>query len=89
MRNLSTQEARLHRQREKQSAEFKELQRERHTEEREQLRDASKPDLAPKKDHQPFHPEDNGFEFSSDDVETNLTGLRSVATARETLASVA
>jgi hypothetical protein len=84
LRNLGTQESRLLRQREKQSAGLKQLQTDRISEERQQLEMAAKLYLAAKKDRQPFHPEEYGFEFSIEDVECYLEGARVAATVRET-----
>jgi hypothetical protein len=87
LRNLGTQESRLLRQREKQSAELKQLQQDRIAEERQQLEMAAKLYLASKKEHKPFSPAEFGFEFSIEDIEDFLEGARIAAAARETLKS--
>lgn len=76
LRNLQLQEARLHRRRQHDLAELRELQREREREEREQLNDAAKLYTAAKHDKKPFNPEDFGFDFSTEDVEAYLEGVR-------------
>ena len=87
LRNLYTQESRLHSRHLKQSAELKEPQPERNEEESRQYEDAAKLYLAAKKDRKPFHPDEHGFEFSIEDVEAYLEGVRAAAIARETLRS--
>jgi hypothetical protein len=76
LRNLHTQEARLHRRREKDLAELRQLQQERDRRERDELDVAAKLYTAAKHDKKPFHPADFGFDFSVNDVETYLEGVR-------------
>ena len=68
LRNLNIQEARLRRQREKDIAELRDLQRERATRQRADLELAAKMYIAAQKESRPFNPADAGFEFSTDDV---------------------
>ena len=69
LRNLQLQEARLHRRREKDLAELRQLQQERDRREREQLETAAKLDTASKQDNKPFEPANFGFEFSTEDIQ--------------------
>jgi hypothetical protein len=85
LRNLQIQEARLHRRRQHDLAELRDMQQERHREEREQLADAAKLYTAAKHDNKPFNPEDFGFEFSIEDVEAYLEGVRAAHLLRTTL----
>jgi hypothetical protein len=76
LRNLQIQEARLHRRREKDIAELRQLQQERDRREREELDVAAKLYTAAKHDKKSFDPADFGFEFTTEDVETYLEGVR-------------
>jgi hypothetical protein len=76
LRNLQIQEARLHRRREKDTAELRQLQQERDRRERQELDVAAKLYAAAKHDNKPFNPADFGFEFSIQDVERYIEGVR-------------
>ncbi|HEX4229777.1 MAG TPA: hypothetical protein VHZ07_13980 [Bryobacteraceae bacterium] len=76
LRNLNLQEMRLHRLREKLTAEIKQLQKEREQKEKDGLAIAAKLYVAAKHDRKPFHPSDYGFEFSIADLEGYLYGQR-------------
>ena len=75
-RNLHIQETRLHRLREKLTAELKELQTEREQKEKDDLACAAKLYVAAKHDRKSFDPSDFGFDFSTEDVEAHLHGQR-------------
>jgi hypothetical protein len=76
LRGLQTQEARLARRREKETAELQRLQEEREKKEKLELEVAAKLYLAAQHDNQPFEPADHGFEFSIEDVEGYIHGMR-------------
>jgi hypothetical protein len=76
LRNLQLQEARLHRRREKDMAELRQMQQERSRREREELDVAAKLYNAARHDNKPFDPAELGFDFSIEDVETYLEGVR-------------
>ncbi|HEX7363476.1 MAG TPA: hypothetical protein VF283_23540 [Bryobacteraceae bacterium] len=76
LRNLHIQEARLRRQREKDTAELKELQKERIQKEQHELEMAAKLYLAAKRDNKPFDPAAFGFDFSISAIEDYLEGIR-------------
>lgn len=76
LRNLQLQEARLRRHREKDMAELRATQKARIAEERAQLADAAALYTAALHDGRPFDPADHGFEFSTEDVEAYLEGVR-------------
>jgi hypothetical protein len=89
LRGLQLQEARLSRRAEKASAELRLLQKERHQreqhvlrkeeeEQRRQLEAAAKLYLAAKSNRQPFHPGENGFEFSNHEIESYLAQKQAV-----------
>jgi hypothetical protein len=84
LRNLQLQEARLGRRREKETAELRDLQKQRRQKERRELDIASKLYLAAKHDHKPFDPAEHGFEFSTEDVEAYLAGQRAADIANST-----
>jgi hypothetical protein len=85
LRNLNIQEARLRRQREKDTAELKELQKERVQKEKQDLEMASKLYLAAKRDNKPFDPAEFGFDFSTSAIEDCLEGVRSANIARQAM----
>ncbi len=85
LRNLQLQEGRLARRYEKDTAELRKMQTERDARERIDLDVASKLYLAAKHDGQPFNPADRGFEFSIDDIESYLEGVRAANLARATM----
>jgi hypothetical protein len=76
LRNLQIQEGRLRRQREKDSAELRQLQKERSNKERQNLQAAAGLYTAAKNDRKPFDPANYGFEFSTADIESYLEGIR-------------
>jgi hypothetical protein len=76
LRNLQIQEGRLWRQREKHTAELKQLQQDRANKEKQDLQMAAGLYTAAKNDHKPFRPADYGFEFSIADIENYLEGVR-------------
>ena len=79
------QEARLQRRRDKDIAEFRNLQKERSRREADDFDMAAKLYLAALHDKKPFHPSDHGFEFSTADVEGYLKGIRAAQIARAAL----
>ncbi len=85
LRNLQLQEVRLARRYEKDTAELRKMQLERDQREAIDLDVASKLYLAAKHDNKPFHPGDHGFEFSMDDIESYLEGVRAAHITRATL----
>ena len=87
LRNLQLQEARLRRHREKDLAELRTTQQQRIAEERAQLADAPALYTAAQHDGRPFDPADHGFEFSIDDVEAYLEGVRAAKLFRASLNS--
>jgi hypothetical protein len=76
LRNLQIQEGRLWRQREKHTAELKQLQQDRANKEKQNLQMAAGLYTAAKSDHKPFRPADYGFEFSVTEIENYLEGVR-------------
>jgi hypothetical protein len=70
LRNLHIQEARLHRRREKDTAEFRQLQSERKNRDTDTLEAASRLNAQAKRANKPFDPTALGFEFSISDIET-------------------
>lgn len=87
LRNLNIQEARLRRQREKDTAELKELQKERIQKEQNELEMASKLYLAAKQENKPFDPAEFGFVFSTESVEDYLKGVHAAEITREHMKS--
>jgi hypothetical protein len=85
LRSLQLQEARLSRRREKETAELRDLQKQRSHKERDELDIAAKLYLAAKHDRKPFDPADHGFEFPIEDVEAYLEGRRAAIIANSTL----
>ncbi len=85
LRNLQLQEARLARRYEKDTAELRTMQRERDQREAIDFDVASKLYLAAKHDNKPFHPADRGFDFSIDDIESYLEGVRAANISRATM----
>jgi hypothetical protein len=85
LRNLQLQEARLQRRRDKEMAELRKLQQERDQREKIELETAAKLYLAARHDRKPFHPADRGFEFSIQDIEAYLEGVRAANIAHATL----
>jgi len=85
LRNLQLQEARLARRYEKDTAELRKMQVERDQREAIDFDVASKLYLAAKHDNKPFDPGDHGFEFSMDDIESYLEGVRAAHITRPTL----
>ncbi|MGH9640527.1 MAG: hypothetical protein ACRD3Y_10725, partial [Bryobacteraceae bacterium] len=85
LRNLHIQEARLRRQREKDTAELKDLQKRRIEKEKQDLDTASKLYLAAKRDNKPFDPAAFGFDFSISAVEGYLEGVRATNLARQAI----
>jgi hypothetical protein len=75
-RNLQLQFGRLCRQREKDTAELRQLQQERSKREKEDLELAAKAYTAAKHDRKPFDPAKFGFDFSIEDIESYLQGVR-------------
>jgi hypothetical protein len=69
LRNLHLQEARLHRRREKDTAEFRQLQSERRNRDTDTLEAASRLYMQAKRANKPFDPSELGFEFSTSDIE--------------------
>jgi hypothetical protein len=72
LRNLSLQEARLRRQREKDTVELRQLQQERIQKEKQQLEAAAKLYTAAKRDNKPVDPAAFGFVFSSAEIDAFL-----------------
>lgn len=85
LRNLQLQEARLARRYQKDTAELRTIQRERDQREQVDLDAAAKLYLAAKHDKQPFNPADRGFEFSIEEIETYLEGVRAANITRATM----
>lgn len=88
LRNLQLQEARLRRHRENDWTELRATQKERIAEERAQLADAAALYTAALHVGRPFEPADYGFEFSIDDVEAYLKGVRAAKLYHASLKSV-
>ena len=76
LRNLQLQEARLSSRYRKDTAELRQIQADRDQREQIDLDTAAKLYTAAKHDGKPFDPEENGFEFSIDDIEAYLEGVR-------------
>jgi hypothetical protein len=76
LRNLQLQEARLHRRREKDTAELRQLQEERKQETKrkqlEILEAATRQYVIAREDKKTFNPAEHGFEFSIDDIKDYL-----------------
>lgn len=72
LRNLQLQEARLHRRREKDTAELRQLQQQRETKEMQALDAAAQQYVAAKTANCAFDPKENGFEFSIGQIEAYL-----------------
>jgi len=85
LRNLQLQESRLARRYEKDTAELRTMQRERDQREAIDFDVASKLYLAAKHDNKPFNPSDRGFDFSIDDIESYLEGVRAANITRATM----
>jgi hypothetical protein len=85
LRNLQLQFARLCRQREKDTAELKQIQQERIKREKQDLETASKIYIAAQHDRKPFDPAEFGFDFSIEDVEAYLQGVRAANLLNATL----
>ena len=77
LRNLQLQESRLARRREKELAELRQLQQERRSAEAEALETAANRYLAAKSTGQPFEPSENGFVFSTTQIEEHLDRIQS------------
>jgi hypothetical protein len=71
--NLHLQEFRLHRRREKDLAELRQVQSERNTRDTNKLEAASRLYTQAKRDNQPFDPQRLGFEFSLSDIEAYMS----------------
>ncbi|MGH9622985.1 MAG: hypothetical protein ACRD4G_01440, partial [Bryobacteraceae bacterium] len=82
IRNLQIQEARLQRQRVKDTAELRQLQQERIQKEKQQMEAAAELYLAAQKDDRPFDPAAFGFVFSTAEIESHLTRGRAAHLAR-------
>jgi hypothetical protein len=87
LRNLHIQEARLRRQRDKDGAELRLLQKERIEKVKQDLAIASKIYLAFQHDNKPFDPDEFGFDFSTAHIEAYLKGVHAVDAADEFLKS--
>ncbi len=85
LRNLQLQEMRLRRQREKDTADLRQLQQERIQREKENLQTAAGLYTTAKRDHMPFDPAEYGFDFSVADVEDYLKGARAAHLLNESL----
>jgi hypothetical protein len=83
LRNLQLQEGRLRRQREKDAAELRQLQQDRGAREKQDLQMVAGLYAAAKNDGKPFRPADYGFEFSIDDIENYLEGVRAAKATRD------
>jgi hypothetical protein len=83
LRNLQIQEGRLRRQREKDAAELRQLQQDRSKREKQDLQMAAGLYAAAKNNGKPFRPADYGFEFSTDDIENYLEGVRAAKATRD------
>ncbi len=84
IRNLQLQEARLLRYYSKAAAELRQLQTERKTREINELEAASTLYTAAKRDNRPFDPLENGFVFSTADIEQYLAGNIAITNGRTT-----
>ncbi len=85
LRNLQIQEARLRRQREKDTGALHAMQQERDRREASDLSEAATLYLAAQHDHRRFDPADHGFEFSIEDVDAYLEGVRAARIAQPVL----
>jgi len=85
LRNLQLQFGRLCRQREKETAELRQLQQERNRREKQELETAAKLYTAAKHDRKAFDPAEFGFDFSVEDVEAYLDGVRAANLLNATL----
>lgn len=74
LRNLALQESRLHRRREKDLAELRDLQKERKQEQNNAFEAASRLQMQAKRANQPFDLAQFGFEFSTDDLQSYTDG---------------
>ncbi len=83
LRNLQIQEGRLRRQREKDTAELRQLQQDRRNSEKHDLQMLSGLYVAAKKEGKPFDPAQYGFEFSTKDIENYLEGVQAAKAARD------
>ncbi len=82
-RNLSLQESRLRRQRDKDLADLRAAQQERNKQEAQDLATAAALYQVAKNRHRPFDPADHGFEFSIADIESYLEGASAAQSIRE------
>jgi hypothetical protein len=87
LRNLQIQEGRLRRQREKDTAELRQLQQDRRNREKQDLQMAAGLYVAAKKEGKPFNPAQYGFEFSTADIENYLEGIRAAKATRDLMKS--
>ncbi len=85
LRNLQLQEGRLRRHREKDLAELRQLQTDRIAEEKLQLQDAAMLYTAAQRDGKSWDPADDGFEFSLEDVQAYLRGVRAAKLYQQSL----
>ncbi|MGI8959821.1 MAG: hypothetical protein ACR2IV_08695 [Bryobacteraceae bacterium] len=83
LRNLQIQEGRLRRQREKDTVELRQLQQDRSNREKQDLQMAAGLYAAAKSNGKSFRPADYGFEFSIDDIENYLEGVRAAKATRD------
>jgi hypothetical protein len=90
LRNLHLQEARLHRRREKDTAELRQLQEERRRESQrkrlETLDAVTREYVIAKEDKKAFNPAEHGFEFSMDEIKDHL-GSKSAVWIHRVIAS--
>ncbi|MGI9070123.1 MAG: hypothetical protein ACR2JB_02040 [Bryobacteraceae bacterium] len=87
LRNLQIQEGRLRRQREKDTRELRQLQQDRSNRERQNLQMAAGLYAAAQKEGKPFRPAEYGFEFSIEDIEHYLAGIRAAQATRDLMKS--
>ncbi|HEX4165312.1 MAG TPA: hypothetical protein VHZ55_07550 [Bryobacteraceae bacterium] len=85
LRNLQLQEARLRRHREKDLAELRVTQQARFAQEQENLKLAAMLYTAAQHDGKSWYPEDDGFDFSLNDVKDYLKGARAAQLYRESM----
>jgi hypothetical protein len=83
LRNLQIQEGRLRRQREKDTAELRQLQQDRSNREKHDLQMLAGLYVAAQKECKPFDPAQYGFEFSIEDIESYLAGIRAAQATRD------
>jgi hypothetical protein len=83
LRNLQIQEGRLRRQREKDTAELRQLQQDRSNTEKHDLQMLAGLYVAAQKEGKPFDPAQYGFEFSIEDIESYLAGVRAAQATRD------